>query len=139
MTKSLLCNVAILLWMSFISESWFQKCVSRSSDGLVMRLDAYQCPEVSNCSRLHPSGCSSVFNKKSDFLLRHRYGKTAASVKTSGLHRPDAILDKARRGEELQPSGRQGNTDWTPVLIMEITCSKSATVRTLGHTVKTQP
>jgi hypothetical protein len=41
----------------------------------------------------------------------------------TGLHRPEAILDKARRGEELQPSGRQGNTVQTPVLIMEIACS----------------
>jgi hypothetical protein len=35
-------------------------------------------------------------------------GKVVATIRTSGLHRPDAILDKARRGEELQPSGRQG-------------------------------
>jgi hypothetical protein len=28
------------------------------------------------------------------------------TVQMSGLHRPDAILDKARRGEELQPSQR---------------------------------
>jgi hypothetical protein len=33
-------------------------------------------------------------------------GKTVASVRTSGQHRPDEVLDKARRGEELQPSKR---------------------------------
>jgi hypothetical protein len=78
-----------------------------------MRLDAHQCPEVLKSSRLHPSGRrsnvsgrSSVFNKKSDFLLRHRYGKTTASVWTIGQHRLDVILDKARRGEELQPFRR---------------------------------
>jgi hypothetical protein len=97
---------------------------------------ASECPSVSrsfNCSKLHPSGRSSVFGKKSDFLLRHRYEKTVASVRMSGLHHPDAILDKASRGEELQPSGRQGNTVQTPVLIMEFTCSRSATVQTLGQ------
>jgi hypothetical protein len=45
-----------------------------------------------------------------DFLCRHRYGKTVTTVWTLSLHRPDAILDKERRGEELQPFGCQGNT-----------------------------
>jgi hypothetical protein len=58
---------------------------------------------------------------------------TAAYVRTSGLHRPDSILDKARRGEELQSSGHYDNTVRTPVLIMEITCSRSATIGTLGQ------
>jgi hypothetical protein len=105
-----------------------------------IRPDAHQCPEVSNSSRLHPSGhlsnssgCSSVFDKKSNFFLRQKYGKTAASVRTTGQHLPDAILDKARCGKELQPSGRQGNTVWTPVLIMKIMCSRSAIVRKLGQ------
>jgi len=49
----------------------------------------------------------------------------------SGLHHSDAILDKARRGEELQPFGRQGNTVRMLVLIMVIACSRGATVRTL--------
>jgi hypothetical protein len=68
--------------------------------------------KVMFCSRSHPSGHhgntsgrSSEFDKKLDFLHRYRYGKTAASVRTTGQHRLDAILDKARRGEELQPSG----------------------------------
>jgi len=43
-------------------------------------------------------------------------------------NRPDAILDKARRGEELQQFGRQSNIVRTPVLIMKIACSWSATI-----------
>jgi hypothetical protein len=66
-------------------------------------------------------------------LRRHKYGKTAATIRTIGLHRPDAVLDKARREEELQPFGRQGNTVLMLVLIMKIVCSKSATVWTLGQ------
>jgi hypothetical protein len=46
------------------------------------------------------SGHSSEFDQKSDFLLRHRYGKTTASVQTTRKCLPDAIFDKARRGEE---------------------------------------
>jgi hypothetical protein len=113
---------------------------SLCSDGPVMRLDTHYCLKVSNCSRLHLSGRLSnmsirslVFDKQLNFLLRHKYGKTAAFVRTSSLHCPDAILDKARRGEELQLSGRQGNIVWTLFLIMKITCSRSATVRTLGQ------
>jgi hypothetical protein len=47
--------------------------------------------------------------------------------------RPDAILDKASHAEEVQPSRRQ--TPWSghSELIMEIVCSRSATVRTLGQ------
>jgi hypothetical protein len=82
------------------------------SNGPVMRSDPHQCPEVSNCSRLYPIGRlsnkfgpSSVFNKKLDFLLKHRFGKAATFVWPSGLHHSDAILDKVRLGEELQPSG----------------------------------
>jgi hypothetical protein len=86
--------------------------------------DAHQCLEVSNSLRLHPSvrhcnmsGHSSVFDKKSDFLLRHRYGKTAASVRMTGQHHLDVILDKGRRGEELQPSGHQSNIPRTRSLL----------------------
>jgi hypothetical protein len=82
--------------------------------------DAHQCPEVLNSSRLHSSGRhgntsgrSSKFDKKLDFLLKHKYRKTVASIWTTRKHRPDAILDKAKRVEELQPSRRQGNTVWT--------------------------
>jgi hypothetical protein len=93
-------------------------------NGPDMRPDTHHCLEDSNSSRLHPSrrhgntfGCSSEFDKKSNFLLRHIYGKIVASVQTTGQHRPNAILDKARRGEELQPFGRQGNSIWTLSLL----------------------
>jgi hypothetical protein len=36
-------------------------------------------------------------------------------------------------GRQLHPSGRHGNTVRTPVLIMEIMCSRSATIWTLGQ------
>jgi hypothetical protein len=115
-------------------------------DGPVMRPDAPQCLEDLNSSRLHPSGCcgntpehSSEFDKKSDFLLRHRYWKTVPFVRTTRQHHAETILDKARRGDEFQPSEPQGETIWTSrkkrpdvVLIMVFTCSRSATVRMLG-------
>jgi len=47
------------------------------------------CREALNCSRLHPSrhlsntaGCLSVFDKENDFVPKHKYGKTAATVRT---------------------------------------------------------
>jgi len=100
-------------------------------DGPVMRLNGpimhpntHQCPEPLNNSRLHPSGhcdnasgCSLEFDKKSDFLYKHRHGKTTTSVWTTGQYRPDAILDKVRHGEELQLFGRQGNTFRTRSLL----------------------
>jgi hypothetical protein len=47
-----------------------------------------------------------VFDKEKDFLQRHRYGKTATSVRTLGIHSPDPVPDKARRGVEVQTFGR---------------------------------
>jgi hypothetical protein len=93
-----------------------------------------------NCSKLHPFGCLGntsrrllVFDKKKDFLSKHRYGKTAASVRTTWLFRLGAILDKERRAEELQPSRRQSTLSECSVLIMTIACNRSQTVRTLGQ------
>jgi hypothetical protein len=53
-------------------------------------------------------------------------GRQLQTVWTSSLHRLDAILDKASRTEDVQLSGRSG-------INMEITCSRSATVLTLGQ------
>jgi hypothetical protein len=115
--------------MPFISESSFQKSSSRCSkensvhipsqrsqiprfhlDSPDMCPDAHQCLEDSNNSKLHLSGRngntsarSSEFDKKSDFLHRHRYGK------------------------QLHPSGQQGNTVLTLSLIrqdMEENCNR---------------
>jgi hypothetical protein len=136
--------------MPFILESSFHKSGSRCSkedsvqipsqrswipsfhpDGPVMRPDAHQCLEDLNSSRLHPSvrhgntfGLSSEFDKKSDFLLTHRYGKTLASIWTTRQHRPNTILDKARRGEELQPFEQQGNTIRTRSLLWYLRAAK---------------
>jgi hypothetical protein len=67
------------------------------------------------------------------FFPKHKYGKTAATVRTTWLFRPDAILDKASCVEDVQPSGHQ--TPWfgRSGLNMEITCSRSTTIRTLGQ------
>jgi hypothetical protein len=58
---------------------------------------------------------------------------TATTIWTTWLFCPDAILDKASRAEDVQLSGRQ--TPWSGRLglNMEITCSRSATVQTLGQ------
>jgi len=66
-----------------------------------------------------------------DFFRRHRYGKTGATVWTTGLHRPDAILDKASSAEDIQPTGHQSTLSGRSNLIMKIAYSKSGTVRTL--------
>jgi hypothetical protein len=111
MTKSLLCNVAILLGMSFISESLFQKCVSRSSDSLVMRPDAYQCPEVSNCSRLHPDQCSTrnriSFSDTDMGRQLHPSRRQVYTVQTLFLIRQDVEKKCNRPDVRATPSGRQ--------------------------------
>jgi hypothetical protein len=78
------------------------------------RPDVPLCREPSNCSRLYPSGRLrntygrlSVFDKLRDFFPKHRYGKTIATARTMYCSCPDAILDKASRAEDVQPSGRQ--------------------------------
>jgi len=116
LTKSFLCNVVILLGMPFISESLFQKCASRSSKKILCKFQfrevgpqasvrtAQSCIQtpisvqkfrtVQGCIRPDVSTTqharrSLVFNKKSNFLLKHRYGKTAASIQMTRQHRPD--------------------------------------------------
>jgi hypothetical protein len=94
------------------------------------RPDLPLCPEVSNCSKLHPSGRLSnttgrlsMFDKEKVFILKHRYGKTAVTVRTLSLIRqvvhtkfncsevslygPDAqALIWKLRAAEVQPPGR---------------------------------
>jgi hypothetical protein len=50
----------------------------------------------------------------------------------SWLFCPNAILDKVSRVEDVQPSGRQSTLSERLGLNMEIACSRSATVWTLG-------
>jgi len=42
-----------------------------------------------------------MFDKLEDFFPKHRYGKKAATVLTTWLFRPDAIIDKASRAEDV--------------------------------------
>jgi hypothetical protein len=93
-------------------------------DGPIMRPNTHQCLEDSNNSRLHPSRRrsntserSSVFDKKLNFLHRHKYGKTVASVRMTRQQYSEAILDKVRHGEELKSFGRKGNTIRTQSLL----------------------
>jgi hypothetical protein len=104
------------------------------------RPDVPLCPEALNYSRLHPSrrfsnmsGRLPMFDKLKDFFPKHRYGKTAATVRTTWLFRLDAILDKASRAEDVPSS--EGHTPWSghSGLNMEIACSWSTTARTLGQ------
>jgi hypothetical protein len=48
-------------------------------------------------------------------------------------NRPDAILDKASRAENVPPFWHQSALSRSSVLIIEIACSRSETVRTLGQ------
>jgi hypothetical protein len=82
-------------------------------DGPIMSPDSHQCLKVSSNSRLHPSGRrgnasgrSSVFDKKSKFLLRHKYGKTVASVRTLSLIREDMEKNCNRPNIGATRSGR---------------------------------
>jgi len=121
-----------------IQKSWIP---SFCPGGPVTRPNTHQCPQVSSSSRLHPSERSgnasersSVFNKKLDFLLRHIYGKTTACIhpdnRTTALGRYLWEGKTWRRIATVQTS-RQHCKD--TVLIMVFTCSKSATVWTLGQ------
>jgi hypothetical protein len=49
------------------------------------RLDLPLCLEASNCSSLHPSRRPSVFDQASGFLSKHRYGKIAATIRTTWI------------------------------------------------------
>jgi hypothetical protein len=85
--------------------------------------DAYQCLEDSNSSRLHPS---------------EHHGNTSNAHQSST--RNQISFTDIDMGRQLHPSGQQGNAVRTSgqrgpdaVLIMVITCSRSATVRMLGQ------
>jgi hypothetical protein len=98
--------------------------------------DLLLCREASNCSKFHPSGRlsntsghRSVFNQLWDFFPKHRYGKTAATVRTmcvpvwtfsfirqvvhSKINRPDVTL----HGSDAQASYMKivciNSTIWT--------------------------
>jgi hypothetical protein len=115
--------------------------------------DVVFCPDAHQSSNIHPD--DKIFPSGLPFVSRSFELFQIASVQTSQQHvwtpfnvrqakgfsfqtqiwkdsfnRPDAILDKARHAEDLQPSRRQSSLSRRSVLIMKITCSRSATVRT---------
>jgi hypothetical protein len=83
--------------------------------------DAHQCPKVLNCSRLHLSRRlsnlsepSSMFDKKSNFLLRHRYGRQlhpskrqVYTVRMLSLVRQDVEKNCNHPNVRATPSGCQ--------------------------------
>jgi hypothetical protein len=102
------------------------------------RPDSNLCLEALNCSRLHPfgclsntSGCLSLFDKENDFLSKTHIWEDSCNCPDDMVFHPNVILDKASHAEDVQPSGCQSPLSWHSDLIMEIACSRSATVRTL--------
>jgi hypothetical protein len=102
------------------------------------RPDLPLCREVSNCTRLHPSGRfsstsgrHSVFDKLQDFFPKHSYGKIAATVRTMWIsvwthssirqvsHSKSRRLDASQHGRDARASD------------MEIACIKSTVWMTI--------
>jgi hypothetical protein len=106
----------------------------------IMRLDAHQCREASNSSRLHPSGRHgntfghfSVFEKISALLYRHGLGRQLGLVRTTGQHHLDAeILDKEIVCIHSASVRTTGQYRPDAVLVMAIACKQSATIWSLG-------
>jgi hypothetical protein len=94
------------------------------------------CPEPSNCSRLHLSrslrnsaGCLSLFDKEKDFVPKHRYGKTATTVRMMCV--PVLTLSLIRQVVHTKfnhPNVRLHGPN-AQALYMEIACI-SSTIRT---------
>jgi hypothetical protein len=131
--------------LASVRTTWYsvRTLISQATSVQMMRSfhpNSHMCLEVSNYSRLHPFGlsatCLNAFQcstSKMIFFPKHRHGKTVVTVRRTWLFCPDTILDKARSAKDLQPSGHQSSLSRCLVLIMEIACSRSATVRTLGQ------
>jgi hypothetical protein len=85
------------------------------------------------CVQVHPSGRRSNTIWTLFSVRQVKWFPSETQIWKGSCNCSDAILDKARHEEELQPSGRQGNTVRKLVFIMGIACSISATVRTLGQ------
>jgi hypothetical protein len=124
-------------WLHFVWQNHFYVMLPFPRvclDDPVMRPDAHQCllyklatcPDALQSSRRIQFSSASVRTPVSARQVKRFPSQT--QIWEDNCNRPNAILDKTRRGEELQPSGRQGNTVLTPVLIMEIGCSWSASV-----------
>jgi len=101
------------------------------------------CREVSNCSSLHPfghfsstSGRLSVFNKLQDFFPKHRYGKIAATVRTTWIPiRTRSSIRQVSQFKSRCPDASQHGPD-SRISDIEIACIKS-TVQTTVPPVRT--
>jgi hypothetical protein len=87
------------------------------------------CPDIS-ATRPDTLQCST---SKMISFQNTNMGRQLQTVLMSGLHRPNAILDKASHAKDVQPSRRQSTLFGRSDLIMKIACCRSATVRTLGQ------
>jgi len=67
------------------------------------------------------------------FLSKTQIWEDSDTCPDDVCSRPDAILDKASRAKEVQPSKCQTLWSGRSYLVMKIACSGSATVRTLGQ------
>jgi len=73
-----------------------------------------------SCIQVHPSGRCGNTVRMLVSVRQVKWFPSQTQIWEDSYNRSDAILDKARRGEELQPSGCQGNTIPVLVLIMEV-------------------
>jgi hypothetical protein len=119
LTKSLLCNVAILLGVPFISESSFQKCASRSSKKILCR---FQVREFrSQASVWTAQSCVWMPISVQKFWIVQGCIRSGVSATRPNAHhcltRNRLSFLDTDMGRQLHPSGRQGNTVWTLSLI----------------------
>jgi hypothetical protein len=108
------------------------------------RPDFPLCREASNCSSLHssgrfssPSGRSSVFDQASGFLSKHRYGKIAATVRTTWIPvRPRYFLRQVCNSNSTVRTPVYHGSD-ARMTDMKIACSRSP-IRTAILLVRTR-
>jgi hypothetical protein len=119
-------------------------------NGPVMRLDAHQCPEVLNCSRLHPSAHHCLTRNRISFSDRdigrqlHLSGRQVYTVWMLSL-----ISKTWRRITTIRTSGQHRLDAWPtpsgpgPIMVLrEARYGKPAaqlSVRTISATVQTPP
>jgi hypothetical protein len=97
--------------------------------------------KMPNNSKLHPSerhdntfGPTLEFEKIPAFLYPHEVGRQLALVRTLGQHRPNTeILDKEIAC--IHSAFIRMSRQHCPMAIM---CRQSATIRTLGNTIRTR-
>jgi hypothetical protein len=120
--------------------------LSKASSFRTMRTfrpDLHLCLEALNCSSLHPSGRfsstserHSVFDQLWDFVPKHRYGKTAATVRTMWIpiRTPSSIRQVVHSKFKCLDSSLHGPD--ARATYMEIACIRS-TVRRIIPMVRT--